>query len=120
MEWATNPTTHEHHRWLEQSSLRRKYSIPGMTDSGRSIWEMCDRIAGRRIEFWSSLIDVEQSLKAGELSQECEFHYSRRTVALFGDDQFCQTGVFFRGFVDFLTVDEHDEVGILFDGSRLT
>src|SRR5258707_9024511 len=41
------------------------------------------------------------------------------TVALFGNDQFGEAGIFIGRFVKLFAVDEHDEIRILLDRTRL-
>src|SRR5262245_44212641 len=95
-------------------------------DSGQSISETSGRTAGIQIgssvslEHAIRLVDVQKRLEPRVLTQEGEFYDSSRTVPLLGDDQFGEAGIFFRRFVDLFAIDEHHEVGVLFNRTRFT
>ena len=61
-----------------------------------------------------------QTVEPGELFAECELDGSHRAVSLLADDQFCKAAVFFSGIDHFFPVDEHDNIGVLFDGAGLS
>ena len=56
-------------------------------------------------------------LELCELALECQRHFSNGPVTLLGDDQFGDAGVFGLGVV--VAVEEHHDVGVLFDGAGL-
>ena len=58
-------------------------------------------------------------LKRGVFTKKGQFDHAGWTVTLFADNYFGQTPVWvvLGPIVDLVTVDEHDDVGILFDGS---
>src|SRR5262249_16937517 len=72
-----------------------------------------------RTEFWlSTSVAFEKILEFGELFEESELDRTDRSVPLLRDNEVRLAGVLFILLVDFFTVDEHDEISILFDGSR--
>ena len=66
------------------------------------------------------LLKIEQSFKTCEFTKEREFHDACGAVALFGNDQFGEAGVFIRRLVKLFAVDEHHDIRILLNRTRLT
>ena len=68
----------------------------------------------------SASIPFEQILELRVLLQECKLHGADRSVTLLGNDEISFTRVLFILLIDFLAIDEQDDVSVLLDRSRLT
>ena len=63
---------------------------------------------------------AEIIFKPREFLQKCEFDRSRRTVALFGNQNLRHTRIFVRRFVIFLTINKRHYIRVLLDAARFS
>ncbi len=65
--------------------------------------------------YYSIARGIRQALEAGVLAEERELHRADRSVALFADNHFGHTFVGGLRVVDFVAIDEQDQICVLFD-----
>src|SRR5262245_54921015 len=100
-------------------ALQRKCSIPDMLGNVRSISVTYAHTVGKCTEFSSSTRRAfEEILEFCELLQERQLHNSDRAVPLLRDDEFRFADILIVRLVDLFAIDEHDDVGVLFNGTR--
>src|ERR1051326_4768982 len=67
------------------------------------------------------LLNIQQGFETGEFAQKRELYSARRAIALLCDDQLGEPLIFLIvGLVNLFTVDEHHQIGILFDRAGFT